>query len=120
MAAWLDTFTGVLAIATGANVAKSVLMASRYRSRFNCGSIVLLPVSTSSSLFLNFYLFFTTSKFSNPSAFYFHEAIPKRLASKDRVREDLLLLSLTAVETSAKTFWIVYRQEIKVSICEQN
>ena len=84
------------------------------RESISIGSIVIFPVSTSSSLFLNFYLFFTTSKFSDLSAFYFHDAIPKRLAPKDRVREDLLLLSLTAVETSAKVFWIVYRQGIKV------
>jgi len=82
--------------------------------KINRGFIVLLPVSTSSSLLLNFFLFFRTSKAREPSAFYFHDGIAKSLTAKDRVREDLLLLSLTAVETSAETVRIVHRQEMKV------
>lgn len=85
---------------------------SRYRSRLTAG----LFFYSIDLIYLVFELLsvFTTSKFSDPSAFYFHDAIPKGLAAKGRVREDLLLLSLTAVETSANTFWIVDRQEIKV------
>jgi hypothetical protein len=59
---------------------------------------------------LNFYLFFKTSKASDPSVFYFNDGIAKSLAAKDRVREDLLLLSPTAAEA----FRIVHRQEVKV------
>jgi len=65
-------------------------------------------------LLLNFHLFFTTSKANDPSAFYLHDRTAKSLAAKDRVREDLLLLSLTAVETSAEIVRIVHRQEMKV------
>jgi hypothetical protein len=50
--------------------------------KINCGSIVLLPISNSSSLLLNFYLFFTTSKASDPSAFYFPDGIAKSLAAR--------------------------------------